>query len=136
MMVQSRRPEPPAGAPVRSRRASVTEEGEARGQAAVSRRVRRTVSRPKTRRGKLKKLVRQLGSRISSVLNGSSDKLGGALRALSMLESGLFAVIAVVAAFQTLQSAGRDFIFAIICSVSTVAGYVGSKRLNRELLML
>ena len=114
----------------------MTEEGEARGNAASSRRLKRVASRSKFRRGRTQKLVRHFGAQISSVLNGSSAKLGGALRTLALLESGLFAVIAIVAALQTLQSASRDVVFAIICSASTVAGYAGSKRQNRELLML
>ena len=130
-------PAPKPGENTRRRRGSVTAEGEARGAAVRSAEQPRFKKVAKaTKKRKLQKLLRRVGGEVSAVLNGSSEKLGYALRALAMVVSGLFALVAVVAAFQTLQSSARDFTFAAVGSFSAAAGFAGSRKLNRELLML
>ena len=128
--------DPKPAEPTRRRRGSVTAEGEARGAAARSARPRLKKAGKATRKRKIQKLVRRLGGEVSAVLNGSSAKLGYALRLLAAVVSGLFALVALVAALQTLQSSARDFTFAAIGILCAAAGLAGSRKLNRELLML
>eukprot|EP01051_Picozoa_sp_SAG22_P013725 SAG22_NODE_1571_length_4095_cov_2.849099_1_plen_227_part_00 len=122
----------------RSRRRSITEEGDVAELAAVAPAPQESGQRKGKRKKKnsCKRTVRAFGQRLSAVLNGSSLVLGKALSGLSVTAALLLGCVAIVAALQQRSAAAQEVLASILSCGFTGVGVAGAKMQDRGVLML